>query len=133
MKSRTRVVRRTRVTRHQHSRGGKERHNPRAGRSQSADGRQEVQSWIGHEPAELFQIIRKTVQRKNPIIQRSESGDRADHDSPDSVCRETRSTRCVKSIPPNTEKWLRKRYDENYNNDMSNETKRETNYSMNNK
>ena len=39
----------------------------------------------------------------------------------------------VKSIPPNTEKWLRKRYDENCNNDMSNETKRETNYSMNNK
>ena len=93
-KFRTRVVRRTRVTRHQHSRGGKERHNPRAGRSQSADGRQEVQSWIGHEPAKLFQIITKTVQRKNPIIQRSESGDRADHDSPDSVCRETRSTRC---------------------------------------
>ena len=39
----------------------------------------------------------------------------------------------IKSIPPNTEKWLRKRYEENYNNDMSNETKRETNYSMNNK
>ena len=39
----------------------------------------------------------------------------------------------VKSIPPNTEKWLRKRYDENYNNDTSNETKRETNYSINNK
>ena len=38
----------------------------------------------------------------------------------------------VKSIPPNTEKWLRKRYDENYNNDTSNETKRETNYNMNN-
>ena len=39
----------------------------------------------------------------------------------------------VKSIPPNTEKWLRKRYDENDDNNMSNETKRETNYSMNNK
>ena len=39
----------------------------------------------------------------------------------------------VKSILPNTEKWLRKRYDENYNNDMSNETKRETNNSINNK
>ena len=39
----------------------------------------------------------------------------------------------VKSIPPNTEKWLRKRYDQNDNNNMSNETKRETNYSMNNK
>ena len=38
----------------------------------------------------------------------------------------------VKSIPPNFEKWLRKRYYENYNNDKSNETKRETNYSMNN-
>ena len=39
----------------------------------------------------------------------------------------------VKSIPPNAEKWLRKRYDENDDNNMSNETKRETNYSMNNK
>ena len=39
----------------------------------------------------------------------------------------------VKSIHPNTEKWLRKRYDENDDNNMSNETKRETNYSMNNK
>ena len=39
----------------------------------------------------------------------------------------------VKSFPPNTEKWLRKRYDENDYNNMSNETKRETNYSMNNK
>ena len=39
----------------------------------------------------------------------------------------------VKNIPPNTEKWLRKRYDENYNNDTSHETKRETNYSMNDK
>ena len=38
----------------------------------------------------------------------------------------------VKSIPPNTENWLRKRYDENYNNDTRNVTKRETNYSMNN-
>ena len=43
---------RTRVTRHQHS--GDEtalQHHPRAGRSQSVDGRQEVQCWIGHEPA----------------------------------------------------------------------------------
>ena len=39
----------------------------------------------------------------------------------------------VKSLPPNTEKWLRKRYDENDDNNMSNETKRETNCSMNNK
>ena len=39
----------------------------------------------------------------------------------------------VKNIPPNTEKWLRKRYDKNDDNNMSNETKRETNYSMNNK
>ena len=37
----------------------------------------------------------------------------------------------VKSIPPNTEKWLRKLYDKNYNNDTSNEDKHETNYSMN--
>ena len=43
------------------------------------------------------------------------------------------SARPVKSIPPNTEKWLRKRYYENDNNNMSNEDKRETNYSMNNK
>ena len=42
-------------------------------------------------------------------------------------------SRSVKSILPNTEKWLRKRYDENDDNNMSNETKRETNYSMNNK
>ena len=46
---------------------------------------------------------------------------------------ERRPTGCVKSIPPNTEKWLRKRLDENDDNNMSNETKRETNYSMNNK
>ena len=39
----------------------------------------------------------------------------------------------VKSFPPNTEKWLRKRYDENDNDDTSNEIKRETNYSINNK
>ena len=38
----------------------------------------------------------------------------------------------VKSIPPNTEHWLRKPYDKNYNNDTSNEDKHETNYSMNN-
>ena len=41
--------------------------------------------------------------------------------------------RGVKSLPPNTENRLRKRYDENDFNNMSNETKRETNYSMNNK
>ena len=38
----------------------------------------------------------------------------------------------VKSIPPNTENWLRKLNDKNYNNDTSNEDKHETNYSMNN-
>ena len=42
-------------------------------------------------------------------------------------------TRGVKSISPNTENWLRERYDANDDNNMSNETKRETNYSMNNK
>ena len=59
-------------------------HHLRAGRSQSVDGRQEVQRWIGHEQAKMFQIIMKTVQRKNQFIQRSESGDRANQDSPDS-------------------------------------------------
>ena len=43
------------------------------------------------------------------------------------------SMECVKSIPPYQKKWLRKRYDENDDHNMSNETKRETNYSMNNK
>ena len=38
----------------------------------------------------------------------------------------------VNSIPPNTENWLRKLYDKNYNNDTSTEDKHETNYSMNN-
>ena len=38
----------------------------------------------------------------------------------------------VKSILPNTEKWIRKLYDKNYNNDTSTEDKHETNYSMNN-
>ena len=38
----------------------------------------------------------------------------------------------VKSIPLNTENWLRKLYDKNYNNDTSNEGGHETNYSMNN-
>ena len=39
----------------------------------------------------------------------------------------------VKSIPPNTENSMWYGYDENDNIDMSNETKRETNYSINNK
>ena len=43
-----------------------------------------------------------------------------------------KNSRSVKSIPPNTENWLRKLYDKNYNNDTSNEDKHETNYSMNN-
>ena len=47
-------------------------------------------------------------------------------------CRLQRSVD-VKSIPPNTEISLQYGYDENDNNNMSNETKRETNYSMNNK
>ena len=36
------------------------------------------------------------------------------------------ATQSVKSIPPNTENWLRKRYNENYNNDKSNDPKHET-------
>ena len=39
----------------------------------------------------------------------------------------------VKSIPSNNENSMQYGYDENDNNNMSNETKRETNYSMNNK
>ena len=35
----------------------------------------------------------------------------------------------VKSIPPNTDNSMQYGYDENDNNNMSNETKRETNYS----
>ena len=35
----------------------------------------------------------------------------------------------VESIPPNTENSMQYGYDENDNNNMSNETKRETNYS----
>ena len=35
----------------------------------------------------------------------------------------------VKSIPPNTENSMQYGYDKNDNNNMSNETKRETNYS----
>ena len=38
----------------------------------------------------------------------------------------------VKSIPPNTENSMQYGHDENDNNNMSNETKRETNYSINN-
>ena len=38
----------------------------------------------------------------------------------------------VKSILPNTENSMQYGYDENDNNNMSNETKRETNYSINN-
>ena len=38
----------------------------------------------------------------------------------------------VKSIPLNTENWLRKRYNYSMNNDTSTEDKHETNYSMNN-
>ena len=41
-------------------------------------------------------------------------------------------TGSVKSIPPNTQNWLRKLYDKNYNNDTSTEDKHETNCSMNN-
>ena len=36
---------------------------------------------------------------------------------------------CKKSIPPNTENSMQCGYDENDNSNMSNETKRETNYS----
>ena len=39
---------------------------------------------------------------------------------------------CVKSIPPNTENWLRKRYNYSMNNDTSTEDKHET-YYINNK
>ena len=39
---------------------------------------------------------------------------------------------CCKEYTSKYRKWLRKRYYENYNNDTSNEDKRETNYSMNN-
>ena len=42
-------------------------------------------------------------------------------------------TEGVKSIPPNTDNSMQYGYDENDNNNMSNETKRETNYSINNK
>ena len=42
-------------------------------------------------------------------------------------------TGCVKSIPPNTENSMSYGYDENDNNNMSDETKCETNYSINNK
>ena len=38
-----------------------------------------------------------------------------------------------KELPPNTENSMQYGYEENDNNNMSNETKRETNYSMNNK
>ena len=40
-------------------------------------------------------------------------------------------TGCVKSIPPNTESSMQYGYDENDNNNMSNETECETNYSLN--
>ena len=39
----------------------------------------------------------------------------------------------VKSIPPTTENWLRKRYNYSINNDTSNEDKHKTNYSINDK
>ena len=39
---------------------------------------------------------------------------------------------CVKSIPPTTENWLRKRYNYSVNNDTSTEDKHETNH-INNK
>ena len=39
----------------------------------------------------------KTVQRKSPFIQGSESCDRAEHNSPDSLCSRTRFTRLQKS------------------------------------
>ena len=41
-------------------------------------------------------------------------------------------TKIVKSIPPTTENWLRKRYNYSINNDTSNEDKHETNH-INNK
>ena len=87
---------RTRVTHHQHSRGGKVRYHSRAGRSQSTDRKCNVGLVMNQRRtiSKLFRIIMKTVQRKNPFIQRTESGDPADQDSPDSVRRETRFTRC---------------------------------------
>ena len=38
----------------------------------------------------------------------------------------------VQSLPPNTENSMQYGYDENDDNNMSNETERETNYSINN-
>ena len=93
---------RTRVTRHQHS--GDEtalQHHPRAGRSQSVDGRQVVQCWIGHEPATNFcetepshhedcrerirsckEVNHVTEQIETPQIQWAEK-----RDSPTTACR----------------------------------------------
>ena len=81
---------RTRVTRHQHIGDETAQHHPRAGRSQSVEG------WIGHEPAmkeqNLFHIIMKTVQRKKPFIQRSESGDTEQIKTPQIQCAEKRDS-----------------------------------------
>ena len=52
---------------------------------------------------------------------------------PHAVAKQAENSRVrVKSIPPNTENSMQDGYDENDNNNMSNEIKRETNYSINN-
>ena len=68
-------------------------------------------------------IFRATTPLSRSILKSKGHGKLSIHFTPD----------YVKSTPPNTENWLRKLHDENDDNNMSNETKRETNYSMNNK
>ena len=68
-----------------------------AGRSQSVDGRQTVQCWIGHEAAtnhcETVPNHHEDCRERIRSSRGSELCDRAYRDSPDSVCRETRLTR----------------------------------------
>ena len=58
---------RTRVTHHQHSRGGKARHHSRAGRSRSTDRKCNVGLVMNQQRTivKLFQIIMKTAQKES--------------------------------------------------------------------
>ena len=95
---------------HPHSRGGKARHHSRTRRCQSTDRKCNVGLVMNQKRniVKLFQIVMKTAQRKNPFIRRSESVDRTDQDSPDSVQRnEIHQVQCIDKIDRKMQRSLK--------------------------
>ena len=68
------------------------KHHPRAGRSQSVDGGQDAQCWIGHEPAKLFQIIHEDDADKEFVHPEEVNHVTEQINCPVSVCSEKRDS-----------------------------------------